>query len=538
MAFAAVFAFCFTGCALSGMALDRLGTVWARYNNMVALFTYVVSFFAFFFLLRALPYLGKFFQSVGANRYLDNRFFQPTGQSFVYCFVFLALCHLPAFLTFFPGVFTYDVLFQAHFFIGKDFMEMHPLLHNLMIYGALLINQKLNSGILGVFIYTAFQVATVLSVFAYCIRVLSKYNTPFLLKLGALLFFAFYPTNQVFPLVATKDIFFAVFVLLFVLLVTELSIDKARFLNSKVKCCWFVIATLLVFLFRHNGFYAYILALPVFLYFYIKTFQLDYKKILLLFLLPVLLYEGFAVLKKAIGIRPPSLASSLSIPLQQLGRVRFLYDQTLSEDDKETYRKIIPPQNEMSYFPFSVDPLKFDNSILQHSDYIEDSLRNHPQYFKHLYFKWARLYPKEYVDAFLVTNSGFWNPFGKYNGLMHSYLYTDTRWHSIFGIPVYSYDMFPKLRAWYNWIFKKEKFNNHLVTRVLFSIGANTWYLIAACFILIYKRRYDLIMPLLLPLGLLVSVLFGPMVLLRYIYQNFLILPLLVVFCTCWDSSK
>ena len=236
----AVFSLCFTVCSLGGMALDRFSTVWVNYNGAFALFIYTITFFVFFLLLEFLPVAEKFLSSLGTNKYLNERFFEPTQKSFVYCWLFLVLCHLPAFLAYFPGIFHYDVPIQVHFFIEKDLIEIHPVLHNLMVYGALLINQKLNSGLWGILTYTVFQVITVLAIFAYCIRVLSKYQTPFLLKLGALLFFAFYPTNQVFPLIATKDILFSSFVLLLVLLLTELSLDREKFLKSKVKFCWFV----------------------------------------------------------------------------------------------------------------------------------------------------------------------------------------------------------------------------------------------------------------------------------------------------------
>ena len=154
----------------------------------------------------------------------------------------------------------------------------------------------------------------------------------------------------------------------------------------------------------------------------------------------------------------------------------------------------------------------------------------------HLYTKWARLYPYTYADAFLLTNYGYWHPFVKFKRLgLHLYLLTYTRWNPIIGIPVHSYGMIPQLRAFYDKIFLYNQFDNHVWTRLLFSIGINTWYLIIALFILMYKRRYDLIVPLLLPALLLVSVMFGPTVSLRYIYQNFLILPLLAVFCLIPD---
>ena len=210
-----------------------------------------------------------------------------------------------------------------------------------------------------------------------------------------------------------------------------------------------------------------------------------------------------------------------------------MHDKTLSEEEKELYRQIIPPQNEFAYFPWNSDNLKLDDQSAQHSDYIENSLKTHPEYFGHLYTKWARLYPYTYVDAFLLTNSGYWNPLDK---LKHPYLYTNVRWNYLAGIPVRSYGMIPPLQAFYDEIFLKNQFDKHFLTRLLFSIGPNTWYFIAALFILAYRRRYDLIVPLLLPAGLLISVLFGPTVSLRYIYQNFLILPLLAAFCIVPDS--
>ena len=529
--FSSIFAFLFTITTCWGIALDNAGTIWIKYNYLFIIFVFSLCFCGFSVFLHFLPKIENSLASIKPLPNINKLFFENNYKSFWLNFLFIAICHFPVFLAYFPGIFTYDVFYQANFFFNHDYVEINPIIHNLMIYWTLLFSDKFHTDWGGVFIYTLLQTTIMFMIFAYNIKFLSKYNVPFIFKLLALLCFAFYPTNQVFPLIATKDVLFSGFVLLFVLLLSECILDKEKFFESKTKYLLLSSAVLLMFLFRHNGFPAYILILPILLIYMLKSIKNNLKKIIIMLFIPIILFLGFSCIKKSVGIRPSPIASTIGIPIQQLGRVIFFNYKKLPEDEIKSYLKIIYPGNALAYNPICADMLKIDTAML-HSNYIEQSLKQDPMNFTSLYLKWAKDYPKEYIDAFLANNYSFWYYFAKYRTLdLHFYLYTYNRWEDIFGVKIKQFCLNKPIRIIYDNIFMRASFVNNPISFLLFSIGVNTWVIITGFLILLYKRKYDFVISLSIITTLLLSVLFGPIVLLRYIYQNFLIIPILFAFC-------
>ena len=217
-------------------------------------------------------------------------------------------------------------------------------------------------------------------------------------------------------------------------------------------------------------------------------FRKSIRKVIAVFIIPLIFFCGFSILKKCIGIAPPYIAASISVPLQQIARVRnYIADENLQLKDKKIYTKIILPLKEHDYDPYCVDILKIDGKYLE-CDYIENSLRKDPERFINLYTKWAKEYPIQYIDAFLLLNWKYWYIKAKYkeHGL-YFYLYTDNRWDDFFGVPIKMYSLFPKLKSFYNRIFLENSFSCNPIAYSIFSIAHNTWIVIFCFFILFYR---------------------------------------------------
>jgi len=73
-------------------------------------------------------------------------------------------------------------------------------------------------------------------------------------------------------------------------------------------------------------------------------------------------------------------------------------------------------------------------------------------------------------------------------------------------------------------------FEKSPITFVAYSVAFNTWFIIIGLALLMYKKKYNLIIPILIVPVIFLSVLFGPVMLLRYLYQDFVIIPLLLAF--------
>lgn len=469
-------------------------------------------------------------KNIKYNKKIEEIFFSGNLKSFWYCFIFILICHIPAFLAYYPGIFTYDLLYQITFFTKGEWIEIHPLLHNVILLIAMLINKTFNSETLGVLCYTIFQTSIVFSIYAYCINALSKHKVNFYLKLFTLLFFALHPMSHVFSIISTKDVLFSTFVLFFIVQLLELFQNKEEYINNTKNRIKFLITIFLIFTLRHNGLCSYLAFLPILLFFNKNQF----KKAIIVFVVPIILCFIYGEFKKIGGIKPAPIATGIGIPLQQMAKVRK-NNKNLDKKDIETFRKLVGQEREMNYNPMTVDPVKQDNELL-HSDTIETALKNPMPYIK-LWIKWGIENPKEYIDAFLSNNFTYWYPNMNYVYIYpHYFIVTRNSWDNIFGVKVKQETRCPKLKEIYDNLFLKTSFEAVPVLSSFFSISFNIWFNLLAFFIILYKRKYNLAIPLSFNFILLFFILFGPVSLTRYVYFNYLLVPIFIV--AMFDNFK
>ena len=527
--FSSFYSILFTFFLLLGDNLNTHLTIWAKFNvfHYAAIFC-ILNLLCYLFLDNIDTIINKV-ESIKIFPKLENIFFKDSKKCFWNCFLFITICHLPIFLAYFPGIFTYDTYYQLNVFTLNNRIEIHPIMHTLMIYAVWLFEKTFHTTWVGVFIYTAIQSLITIGIYSYCIKLLSKFNTAYYIKFLSLLFFAFYPTNQIFHLIATKDAYFCIFVLLFVLLLTELTLDKESFLSKKSKKIFLFSSILLMLLFRHNGFHAYLMCLPFFIFYFRK----DIKKVLPIFLTPVLFILVFSIIKVHVGLEPPSSASALAVPLQQMARVRQNQAQFLSEEEKEQYVSIVSKEKEEVYDFWSVDAIKLDDYEIQRSDYIEKALKTNLIGIIKLYAKWGIRYPIDYIDAFLLNTYKYWyvEASWKATGYPHSYLATHQWYTDYYGVELEEYSLLPKLQYWYDMLLARNSFYLLPVANAMFAIAYNTWFIILGFVLLFYRKKYNYIVVLSIIPALFITALLGPTVVIRYVWQNFQILPLLLAFC-------
>lgn len=524
-----IFSFLFALSWRCGFGIETKGTIFKDLHNIFSDKFFVLCGILTFILLKILPFAEKILAKINIKQ-VDELFFKPTKKCFLLCFLFISICHLPLFIAYFPGAFTYDTYHQAHFFFDNNPIEINPFAHNYLVYLTLLFSKKFHTPIWGVFIYTLFQSLITIGAFSYCINFLSKYKTAFWIKALSLLFFALYPSHAVFHLVATKDALFSAFMLLFIIFSAEMIIDKTEFANNKKRVMLFISAAILMMMFRLNAALIYALCLPFTAIYFIKTCGKKSLNALFILIIPILFYAGYTQIKTMCGVIPPQVASSLSVPLQQLGYVRCVHDNILTETDKAVFEEIMPGRA-FSYDPMTVDALKVDDDNM-HSYAIENFYKTRKKEFWQLYYKWGKEYKKDYVNAFLIMNYPYWYPpYRLEPNDLHYYLFTYNRWNDFWGIKIEERNYLPKLRKLYDRIFLKSDFNRNPVLFFLFSLAVNTWFIIFCLFILIQKRRYDLIISLMSVYVSYITLLCGPMALFRYVYPNFVILPVIWAYC-------
>lgn len=433
---------------------------------------------------------------------------------------------IPTFMAFFPGAFVYDATDEYIEVITRQFSMHHPLIHVLalggIVHGAEYVGLGANAGIA---IYTVIQMAVFSAVIAYFVSFLQKRNVTKKYLLGTIIFFGLFPIFPMYAVCSAKDTLFTAFFLLVVLLLWDFVENSERFFDKKFLL--FVIASVVMMLFRNNGMYAYAVSIPVIgICLYAKRFEKkSVIKLLVLMALSIVIYKGAnTCFKIACNASDNEHQEILTVPLQQLARTYKYAPEVFSEEEKATLYEILPENYLITYTARCSDVLK--------SGFNNDNYEKSPQKYRKLWWNIFKKKPVIYINAWLVNSYGYWYPdmfINVYGGnQMYTYKYENS---SYFGFetepPGERHSLFPLYERFYRNI-SLELFQQKVpVISMLFAPGFV--FVLFAGYIAgaVSERKWDLI-AVFTPVFLLwCTVLLGPTVLVRYVLILWCIVPLL-----------
>lgn len=145
-----------------------------------------------------------------------------TKSKFLKYFCIILICWLPAYVAFFPGIFSYDAPFQVY--AKRSTMMHHPFLHTMLLKLCFKIGEELlHKPTIGLVLYTTIQALIMAFAFAYTTNYLNKKYNNKILNICSIIFYALFPLNQLLPLISTKDVLFAGFTLIALVRTIELS---------------------------------------------------------------------------------------------------------------------------------------------------------------------------------------------------------------------------------------------------------------------------------------------------------------------------
>jgi len=176
----------------------------------------------------------------------------------------------------------------------------------------------------------------------------------------------------------------------------------------------------------------------------------------------------------------------------------------------------------------------FEPNHTQHCDFIQNSIKINPKRFINLYLKWGKEYPHEYMKAFVLNTHLSWYPYANHSAIgQFNYIWTKHFYRkSFWGTEIKSSEsLIPPLKKLYDKIFMEMRFEENLFLKVMFSLGWNFWIVFTSLLIIAYRKSYGNLIPFVFIAALFFTILFAPLVILRYVWQDFIILPLLFV-CT------
>lgn len=452
------------------------------------------------------------------------------------------VCWLPVFLAYYPSVFAYDAEGQLYQVIAGDYSTHHPLLHTLFLGAFFRLGGALGSYSVGMALHSIVQMLLMACGFALALSYLYEKGIARWKRLLLLAFYALFPTNSVLSISTTKDVLFSAFVLLYTLILYHMICERRGRITRK-EAAVYVMLSVLMLLFRNNAVYAFLVSMP-FVYAGCRKW-LDVKKdsrkenvsgrCLVLFL-AVLLF--FAV--SSTGLRTVTHAHSgspremLSVPLQQMARTRVKEEQTIEPALRQALEKYIPSEwVYAAYDPHLADPVK--NRAVIHDDPAG------------LIKTWVQLgikHPEVYIDAFLDNSVGYWyledishaQIYGIGTKSGFGYLSTDNRVMPA-GCEIVPRSYLPGLRNLMEKIVSDNVYQRIPVLRIIFAPAFYWWMLCMYIAVVVYRKNYVMLLPVLFLTAYYFTLLLSPTVLIRYMYPFVVTVPAICC-CLSHDLSK
>ena len=431
-------------------------------------------------------------------------------------FAILYLCYIPMFLIQFPGSFTYDIMPQAIQAASGRYSTFHPLLHTLFLKACLSFAVALDSFELAAALCSVVQMAIVSWCFA---MVCASVHRCFSRKASAavLLFFCLYPVHMAFASTHTKDVMFSAFFALFMALALE---DITRGSLTRLHRTLYVISGIFACLLRNNMFYA-MAAWLVILLFNHKSL----RRLALYTLAVFILAKGTAFTLEAVtNAESGPVREMLSIPAQQLARVRIYAGDQLTQQECEQMDSLFNQVNYERYDPTIADPIKDRIS--------EQAVFSDPIGAAQFWLSLGVRHPGLYLDAFLHTMLPALYPYSRYS-VSSPYIEIGECRIGLtqpFGLEqIQQPGRFASIRTLLNEQIFLTGADHHPILRWLFNSGLIFWLLLSQPLYSLYigDKKHAAVMSLMVMLW--GTHLLGPIMQGRYLYPFICIFPLFIL---------
>ncbi len=489
-------------------------------------------------------------------------------RTWLFYSLLIFLCWLPIFLAYYPSVFAYDAEGQLYQVIAKDYSTHHPLLHTLFLGAFFRLGGAVGSYQTGMAVHSVVQMILMAAAFGWAISRLYERGTPRWVRVLLLLFYGLFPANSILALSTTKDVLFAALVLVVTLkgyCLAEGCSRKSSVADADGSSCnaakddrgsaaVYVLLAVLMLLFRNNAVYAFVVSVPVIYFalgkgnrpaerrkqlagtvggtqeqegeaYHTESGRSARKRYLCTALLVLVLFcIGAFLLKAVTHAQSGSPRELLSVPLQQMARVRVEAEEQLDPAMRQELDKYIPKEWVFAaYDPHLADPVK--NRAVIHDD---------P---KGLIKTWVRLglrFPTIYADAFLDNSLGMWYLWDTSHAQVYGigtesgfgWLSTDNRTMPA-GCEIVEKSFLPGLRAFMERIVSDNSYQKLPIVRLLFA-PALYWWLLWLCLVAaLYRKRGREALPMVFLITYYLTLLLSPTVIVRYLYPLVVTVPVI-----------
>lgn len=373
-----------------------------------------IGYYTIFYLLIKKLYLwfDNYKPKKGHQNKILNFIFEK--HPFVLPFIIILIFWLPYIIAFYPGTTTGGdtrIIIYNFYHIENSSTESinlisedqyinqhHSVLHTVIVGGFMKIGELLGDYNIGMFMYTIIQVLVCCSILSYSLLWMKKRNIPLWIRVLALCLYSLLSFFPLFAINCGKDTYSAIFTVLYILLLIDLTIDR-EMLKSKKFILILILTMLLIMLFRNDGIYR--IVIPFIIIIFIN--KVNWKKLCIVLAIPLVIFIGYTnILLPTLSITKGSVREMLSVPFQQTARVVYIHGKdAFSEEEIEIISNILSYDTlAEDYDPSISDPVKnkfnknastddliayfkvwFKNFFKYPTDYIQATLNNTYQYF-------------------------------------------------------------------------------------------------------------------------------------------------------------
>lgn len=472
-----------------------VGSVYHYHGSMIYLFNNVDNSISTILKLFIYPYVFYLIIS-RLFIFIDNLKFNHTNNKilneifykhpFRYAFLITLGVSLVYLIFFYPGTISFDGLWQLNFYYGyRSFSDHHPALLTYFMGFLMDVGRIFGSDNLGIFFYVILQVLINSLVYAYVLKIMDKIKSPLVIRIFALIFYAFFPLLVINSITYIKDtIFYLVFLFIFVYTYYHFKLNyKSNYYKKYIVLFVFYV---LLFLLRNTGLYIVIISLIAFIIYYFKKSRKD-SMIFLIILVSILginfTYKN--VFLKAMNINKAPIREALSVPLQCTARYLREFPDDLTLKEKEALESIFEDYTNLGYTPERSDPVKWNFSKSPSGE----ELKN---YFIS-WFKMGIRHPFVYIEAFIHNYYGYFYP-GVLNFMNEGvgyYTINDAKRINDGYFDVYFNSKFDKIRE--KMFIDANKLTEVPVIGMFYIPAFYTWILILVSAYLILRGKKDVL---------------------------------------------
>lgn len=461
--------------------------------------------------------------------YLDNRKRKEprvlTGRGavlfrdhIVLCsFCIMLICWIIFSLPWFPANLPHDGRYQLNI-IYKDQVadQHHPVLSTAVLGGIHYLGSLIGGYNFGAFLVVAVQFLLAAWIFSRTIGYISSRNR-FELAVAALVFYALCPVWWTYLQTIMKDTLFFILFTWFGLTSVEVLEGRER----KWLTVEWILASVLVCLFRHNGIY---IVIPMLIAGLIVVFrQVRMRKQIIAGLCAVIVcFAGSSlVVNNILHIRPGKRLEAYSVPLQGFARYVIVHQEEITDEEIETIERVLQYDGiEERYLPEFADRIKDRyNPKMTSEDF---------KAFWSLYLQYAAKDPLTFIEGIYNHIFGYTDPEYIYDGMAKYQLYIKDSLNSADPGRVYASYVMPE-----EWRTSSSRYVNGWhdipVLSLLVNPSAYTWlYLFMIVQALRKKHKRKLVLYLAPLLSILICFVSPVNGLLRYALPVMAVMPLFI----------